>query len=323
MPKISIVIRCYNEEEHIGRLLAGIKQQTARDIEIILVDSGSTDTTLSIASRYPVRVVHIAPSDFSFGRSLNCGCAAAAGDILVFASAHVYPIYDDWLEKLTRPFNDPRIALTYGGQRGNEVTKYSEHQVFEHWFPQRNVPDQEHPFCNNANAAIRRSLWEEFKYDETLTGLEDIEWARRVMAAGHKISYAGDAVVAHVHNETPRRVFNRYQREAIALKRIYPHERFSITDFSYLLLSNVASDIYHAYRDGALRANLREIGLFRLMQFWGTYRGYRHRGSVSGPLRQTFYYPRGLVRTTGASDASASRRAIDYAVHHPAETASR
>ena len=89
MPKLSIVIRCYNEEEHIGRLLSGIMQQTVKDVEVVIVDSGSTDATLSIASRYPVRVVHIAPQEFSFGRSLNRGCAAATGDILVFASAHV------------------------------------------------------------------------------------------------------------------------------------------------------------------------------------------------------------------------------------------
>lgn len=63
----SIIIRCYNEEQHIGRLLSGIMSQTIKDIEIILVDSGSTDSTLSIASRFPVKVLHISPQDFSFG----------------------------------------------------------------------------------------------------------------------------------------------------------------------------------------------------------------------------------------------------------------
>ncbi|QXE23130.1 hypothetical protein B6N60_01819 [Richelia sinica FACHB-800] len=46
MPTISIIIRCYNEEEHIGRLLSGIIQQTIKDVEIIVVDSGSTDATM-------------------------------------------------------------------------------------------------------------------------------------------------------------------------------------------------------------------------------------------------------------------------------------
>ena len=96
----SIVIRCFNEEQHIGRLLSGIIQQTIKDLEIIVVDSGSTDATLAIASRYPVQILSIRPEEFSFGRSLNIGCQAANGEFIILASAHIYPLYKDWLEQL-------------------------------------------------------------------------------------------------------------------------------------------------------------------------------------------------------------------------------
>ena len=89
MPKVSIVIRCYNEEQHIGRLLSGLIQQTVEELEIIVVDSGSTDSTVAIASCYPIKLVSIKPEDFSFGRSLNLGCQAATGEFIVIASAHV------------------------------------------------------------------------------------------------------------------------------------------------------------------------------------------------------------------------------------------
>ena len=77
----SIIIRAYNEEKHIGRLLEGIRQQTLRDVEIILVDSGSTDRTVSLAESFGARVVHIPSAEFTFGRSLNLGVQAgtAAG----------------------------------------------------------------------------------------------------------------------------------------------------------------------------------------------------------------------------------------------------
>jgi len=52
-PYCSVIIRSYNEEKHLGRLLEGIAQQTVKDVEIILVDSGSTDGTLTVAARYP------------------------------------------------------------------------------------------------------------------------------------------------------------------------------------------------------------------------------------------------------------------------------
>lgn len=308
----SIVIRSYNEEQRIGRLLSGIMQQTIRDVEVIVVDSGSTDATVSIASRYPVKILSVEPEDFAFGRSLNIGCRAARGEFIVIASAHVYPVCRDWLERLLASFADPQVGLVYGRQRGNEVTKYSEHQVFAKWFPNESRGEQDHPFCNNANAAIRRSLWERLPYDETLTGLEDIDWARRALQLGHKIVYAADAEVVHVHNESPRRIYNRYRREAIALKRIFPQERFGAWDFARLLAANVASDCYHAWRDGVLWRNLVDIGVFRLMQFAGTHRGFAQRGSVTSQLRQTFYYPNGWSRARSRLTTPEPGRRIDY-----------
>jgi len=87
--RVSIVIRACNEEKHIARLLEGIAQQFLKEAEIILVDSGSTDRTLEIASQYPVRVVHIQPEEFTFGYSLNQGVSHTYGDLIVIASAHV------------------------------------------------------------------------------------------------------------------------------------------------------------------------------------------------------------------------------------------
>ena len=169
----SIVIRAYNEEKHLERLLQGIEQQSMKEVEVILVDSGSTDHTIEIARSHAVKIVQIDPLQFTFGRSLNLGIQHASAGIVVLASAHVYPVYPDWLEKLVEPFTNPQVALTYGKQRGNEESKFSEHQIFNQWFPERLQPVQDHPFCNNANAAIRKSFWQETAYDETLPGLED------------------------------------------------------------------------------------------------------------------------------------------------------
>src|SRR5512139_2363463 len=174
----SIVIRAYNEAKHIGRLLEGIRQQTLRDVEIILVDSGSVDSTVSIAESFGAHIVHIPPEEFTFGRSLNMGIRAAAGEFIVIASAHVYPVYPDWLDLLLRPFEDQKVALTYGKQRGSESAKFSEQQIFRQWYPDISALSQATSFCNNANAAIRRHIWEQNAYDETLTGLEDLAWGK-------------------------------------------------------------------------------------------------------------------------------------------------
>lgn len=302
MPLLSIVIRAYNEAAHLGRLLDGIARQTVRDAEIILVDSGSTDDTVGIAQRAGARVVSIRPDEFTFGRSLNVGMAAGTADITVIASAHVYPVYPDWLEKLTAPFADPQVALTYGRQRGMATTKYSEHQVFARWFPDLSNPRQTHPFCNNANAAIRRSLWEQHPYDETLTGLEDLAWAKWALSQGHVVAYAAEAEIVHVHDERPAQVYNRYRREAMAFKQIYDEAHFSLYDFVRMTWANIFTDLWHAARERRLRPNWRSIFWFRTLQFWGTYRGYRQANQpLSAPLRQTFYYPRGREAGEAAS----------------------
>jgi len=288
----SIVIRAYNEEKHIGRLLEGIRQQTIQDVEIILVDSGSTDGTVSIAEGFGARVVRILPAEFTFGRSLNFGVQAATREFVVIASAHVYPVYPDWLESLLRPFEDEKVALTYGKQRGPVTAKFSEQQIFHQWYPDVSNLDQPTAFCNNANAAIRRSLWEQHPYDETLTGLEDVEWGKWAKEQGYKIAYVAEAEIIHVHNESPRGVYNRYRREAMALRKIYPEAHFNLYDFVRLTATNIFSDVWHAARDGVLLKNIASIFWFRFMQFHGTRMGHRETSLVTPQLRETFYYAR-------------------------------
>jgi len=312
IPECSIIIRSYNEEKHIGKLFAGITQQTHKNYEIILVDSGSTDATLSIASRYPVKTVYISPEEFSFGRALNFGCKAARGKYLVFISAHCWPVYDNWLECLLAPFKDPAVALTYGKQSGDVSTKYSEHQIFSSWFPDHSCFEQSHPFCNNANCAIRKDVWEILPYNEELTGLEDLDWAKRSIEMGYRIAYSARAEIIHLHEETPERIYNRYRREAIALKQIIPSEQFTFLDFARLFPTNVAADCYKALKDRVLIQNFKDVIQFRYMQFMGTYRGFTHRDPVSQNLKRIFYYPNTQLRPKESFSKTGIADRIDY-----------
>jgi len=294
-PLCSVVIRAYNEAEHIDRLLTGIVQQTLENVEIILVDSGSTDETLAIASQYPVKVVNISPDEFTFGRSLNMGIAAALGEFCVIISAHCYPVYPDWLEQLLKPFDDLEVAVSYGKQRGGETNQYSEHQFFRQYFPDVSQLRQGHPYSHNANAAIRRSLWDQHPYNENLTGLEDLAWSSWAMEKGHAVAYTAQAEIIHLHDEGPVQVYNRYRRESIAMKQILPNSHFSLWNFFRLWTSTTISDILQSRRDGVFQTYLRSILWFRLMQYWGTYRGYHYSGQIDHHLHQTFYYPPGIL----------------------------
>ena len=291
----SIVIRAYNEEKHIARLLEGIRQQSIQAVQTILVDSGSMDATVEIARSFGAQIVSISPQEFTFGRALNRGIEAARADNVVIVSAHCHPVYPDWLEQLLKPLKDEHVGLSYGKQRGGETNQYSEQQFFHKYFPDISQPSQGQPFAHNANAAIRRSLWQEQPFNENLTGLEDLSWSSWIMSQGYAITYTAEAEVVHVHDEKPRQVYTRYQREAIAMKQILPKSHFNLWNFIRLWSGSTISDLLQARREGVLVRHTRGILWFRFMQYWGTYRGYAYSGKVDAKLHQTFSYPPGIL----------------------------
>jgi len=295
--RVSIVIRALNEAADLPALYEGLASQSRQPDEMILVDSGSTDLTVAISEAAGAQIIHINSSEFSFGRALNVGCTAATGDIFVFVSAHVYPIDEHWLERLVAPFEDAEaVALVYGRQTGDEErTAFSEMEILRRWFPDRSDPAQDHPFCNNANCAVRASVWKTLPYDEQLTGLEDMDWARRALAEGHKLVYAADAAIFHIHEETFPQTVNRYRREAIAHKRIFGHQKMGTFEAFGLFLANAGRDYVAAVPRRKFFRNLVAIPRFRAAQFWGTWKGFRQDGDPTVALKRHFYYPKGLT----------------------------
>lgn len=288
---ISAVIRAYNEGEHLGRLLTGLERQTVPVDEVVVVDSGSSDNTVAIAKAHGCRVVPIAKEEFTFGRSLNFGCDAAKGDLLLIVSAHVYPVYDTYVQHMISPFDQQDTAIAYGRQVGDHRTKFSETRIMRKWFPEQSIRNQSHPFSNNANAVVRKDVWSQLRYDEQLTGLEDLDLAKRALSLGMRLDYVAEAPVVHVHEETWNTIRNRYRREAIAYKRIMNEERFSAREAVVLASVNIASDYYHAVRHGELLPHLLDIPSFRIAQFLGAVEGFRTDPTMSQSLLRRFYYP--------------------------------
>jgi glycosyltransferase involved in cell wall biosynthesis len=289
--RISVVIRAFNESAHIGRLLQGLSQQTVKPDQVIVVDSGSTDNTVDIASAAGCTIVHIEKSEFSFGRALNLGCSESLYEVIVILSAHVYPVYDTYLENLVKAFDHSGVGVAYGRQVGDQRTRFSESRIMLKWFPAKNVWDQGHPFSNNANAAILKTLWQQQTYDESLTGLEDLEFAKRALNLGHKVSYVADSPVVHVHEESWNNIRNRYRREAVAYSRIIDGSKMSLLKAIGLMLANIALDYFHSLKSHNRLKNLSSIPFFRSAQFFGAWQGFNKSDDISGRLLNRFYYP--------------------------------
>jgi glycosyltransferase involved in cell wall biosynthesis len=295
---ISVVIRTYNEAKYLDELLAATRAQVCSscEIEVVLVDSGSTDDTLEIAGRHGCRITHISQEEFSFGRSLNLGCEFARGDYLAFVSGHCIPENEHWLDNLVQPLRSGEAAYTYGRQRGRDTTRFSEQQHFDKAFPDYSKIPQDGYFCNNANAAIRRDAWEQFRFDEELTGLEDMHLAKRLTESGMKTAYVADASVFHIHDESWRQVRTRYEREAYALHQIMPQLHFTLRDFLRFFVSGVLADSAAALRAKRLLREIPGIFMFRLMHYWGTYRGNHEVRQLSAEMKHRYFYPKDIER---------------------------
>lgn len=292
--KVSIIIRTYNEERYLGDVLKEIEAQDLGPYskEVVIVDSGSEDQTRDIANSYGCRIVNIKKEEFTFGRSLNFGCAAAKGEYLAILSGHCIPATDSWLKNLIDPLHKKQCVYSYGRQIGNENSKFSEKQLFKKYFPAVSSMPQDGFFCNNANSALTRQVWEINHFDEELTGLEDMELAKRLIGRGYKIGYAADAPVFHLHEEGWRVVHRRYEREAIALQIIMPEVKVSIVDFFRYFISSVLLDMGAALEERTLTRNFLDIITFRFMQFSGAYQGNHETRQLSSSMREKYFYPK-------------------------------
>ena len=290
---VSIIIRTYNEEKYLEDLLERISNQYYKDYEVILVDSGSKDNTLNIAKKFDfVNIINIKKEDFTFGHSLNVGIKKSKGNYCVMISGHCLPKDTAWLETLIDPFKDKKVGIVYGKQIGYTTTKFSEHQIFKSWFPDEKKEKQLTPFCNNANSAIRKSLWKKLGgYDEKVSGLEDVLIATKMLKETDMyLSYQPLSSVYHIHDETWNQIRNRYYREAITYSSIHLTEKFNILDFIKLSFINIKHDIIQLFKSDGNISNILSIFMFRINQFWGTYKGYRYT-KMYNTLRKKFYYP--------------------------------
>lgn len=225
---ISIIILTKNAGESFTTLLQRLSsQKLAGNYEIIVLDSGSTDSTLEIARSFPTRITRIKPEEFHHGRTRNLGAELASGNILVYITQDALPLHDSWLHKLTQDVNQPRVAMVIGRQIPWPDTKPPEKFFYSYYFPEhkievvRDAPDyyRDNMFISNVNSAISREAWKKLRFSGSIALAEDKEFAKRALLDGWKIVYQPEATVYHAHDFTLRSLYERAVLSGIALSQ--------------------------------------------------------------------------------------------------------
>ena len=224
----SVIILTKNAGEGFATLLQRLfSQKFDGDYEIIVIDSGSTDGTPEIAQSFPVKFVRIKPEEFHHGRTRNLGAEQATGKALVYITQDALPLHDNWLHRLTDDLENPQVAMVVGRQIPWPTTKLPEKFFYSYYFPEhrievvRGASDyyRDNMFISNVNSAIKRDVWQQFRFSEDVVLAEDKEIAKRILLAGWKIVYQADAIVYHAHDFSLWAIFQRSVDAGIGLSQ--------------------------------------------------------------------------------------------------------
>ncbi|HRR30179.1 MAG TPA: glycosyltransferase [Candidatus Sumerlaeia bacterium] len=274
---VSIVLRVKNEARMLHDVLQGVERQNYRgDMDVVVVDSGSTDGTLEIARAHNCRIFCIKPEDFSWGYALNLGAEKSTGDFIAYLSGHCVPVDEFWLENLLAPFEDASVGGVYSRHVPIvEIDPFEAIELEYFWFPAGSGEPTESDAFSNASSALRRSTWESVKFDEKLLMVEDGDWANRARAAGWKIIYQPRSKVYHSHPPRVENIYRRWFSRCYAAKKILPRTREgSLLYLMYKTLLCGWLDLKYLARHGLL-SRFWQIPLYEAARQLGAYNGAR------------------------------------------------
>ena len=298
---VSIIIPARNEAGNIAACLkAVLNQQTNLTVEIILIDSGSTDGTVEIVKQFPaVKLITIKAEEFGHGKTRNLGARHSQGDYIVFLNADAVPA-QNWLQPLIGNLKDDKKKETAGvysrhlPQKGCHL--YMARDILKS-MPERGfVTDRSRYFdfmiFSTVSCALRREIWQRFPFADPIVIAEDQDWAKRVLDEGFKIVYEPGSQVYHSHNYTLKELF-AIKRRIGETERKFKNKFCAVTVGLLLILSGIiiktSGDIFFILFASKRRAErefthgmkflhkLKQIPsavAARVVSFAGRYRGW-------------------------------------------------
>jgi rhamnosyltransferase len=298
MIKVSIVIPTKNAGSLFVNTLEGIKNQEYEDhIELVCIDSGSSDETISLAEQYGAIVKTIPPEEFNHGLTRNMGIEISSGEIIIIMSQDAVPGDRYLIKNFVDAFEDPQVAGAYARQVPRTDADLLTKRNLNHWLTGRETeevrwiknwktykqltPMQRHRFYNfdDVCSALRKSVWKAIPFRANDFG-EDIDWSQQVLEAGWKIAYWPKSFVVHSHDrsfmydykrnfQTSKKVFEQYGLCLVpSWKHIIP-----------LVLNTIIKDWkYILQNEKNFRTLLKMVVTIPLLSFatiYGQYKGFK------------------------------------------------
>jgi len=230
-PLISVIIPTFQEEKYITSVLSKLNKLKPQ-IEMIVVDGGSSDKTIQMAKKFANKMYQI--NKRGIARAKNYGAKKANGDILVFLDADVHPNLD-FVKKVLRTFND---TMNVGATCNVMPLHAKSNEVFFFHFYNCLIRfvSRFRPHCQGKFFAVKKEFFQRINgFNEDLPCLEDHDLAFRLSNLG-KVVFIRDLTVY----EFPRRF-----RKVGLLKVVIT---WSMDYLSFMLKGKPISNIWPAVR---------------------------------------------------------------------------
>lgn len=255
---VSVVIPTLNAGVEFSFLLRKLKaQQGVRAIEIVIVDSGSTDDTVEVAHEAGCTVMEIPPHDFSHSYARNTGAAAASGDYLLFMVQDAYPIGRYWVYGMLRylldhasknlaavscaefsrsdsdMMYDSIINTHYRFLGCLEYDRIGEYQGDDH------LSLRSHGQLSDVSCLIGKELFNRYLYRGDYA--EDLDLGIRLIKDGHRVAMLASVKTVHSHNRPAYYYLKRSFVDVIFLVRLFDDFTYPRIDSPRGLVAGIAS----------------------------------------------------------------------------------
>ena len=276
-PQVAILLLTKNGAAFMNESLTAIFGQRSKySFEVLALDSGSSDGTLGLLSRYPVRVVEIEPVTFQHGRTRNLAASLASASVeyLVYLSQDATPLAG-WLDALVSTVADGEsvVAGTFSRQVPRaDCNPLLARRMVEEW-PQiggtERVVKQSHSaranledwhqmaHFSNTSSCIRRAVWAQIPFPE-VSFAEDLAWASQALRAGYCLIYEPSSAVLHSHSGSLARQFRENVDHRRGMRAVLGTDARRLMPARHSTLDRIQRDVRAIWRrDEPLLSRLR------------------------------------------------------------------
>jgi glycosyltransferase involved in cell wall biosynthesis len=254
-PRISVMIRTRDEEDHIRDLLRVLSIQTVEPSQLVIVDNFSHQEKLQemkdllleakkklFRNEISIKLVPLARGDFSHPYATNLGLCYSENELVCITNGHSLPVSQTWIENGLTHFRDPWVVGVSGYFHpfSNASIWEKLHSLMWTKHEEATSTNSNDLYFSTINCLLRKSIWKEYPFDEKLSqivpesgryGGEDYDWGLEMVARGYKIVIEPKFDVYHSHGEGFLTFFPKhvaYRRLKASIGRLArPRESFA------------------------------------------------------------------------------------------------